>query len=70
MELPPDRRDAWLAARCGADDKLRGEVEALLSGLDHAERFFDPHAPVISRMRARPAPRRDGTSHRSVSRRA
>ena len=50
MELPRDRRDAWLAARCGADDKLRDEVEALLSGLDHAERFFDPHAPAISRM--------------------
>ena len=50
MELPGDRRDAWLAARCGADDRLRAEVDALLSGLDHAERFFDPQAPAISRM--------------------
>ena len=48
MELPPDRRDAWLAARCGADDQLRGEVEALLSGLDHADHFFDRQAPAIS----------------------
>ena len=50
MDLPPDRRDAWLAARCGADDELRDEVEALLSGLDHAERMFDPQAANISKM--------------------
>lgn len=50
MELPPDRRDAWLAARCGADEELRGEVDALLSGLDHAERMFDPQAATVARM--------------------
>jgi serine/threonine protein kinase len=50
MELPSDRRDAWLAARCGPDDQLRGEVEALLSGFDRAERFFDRQKPAISHM--------------------
>ncbi|MFN8574490.1 MAG: serine/threonine-protein kinase [Gemmatimonadaceae bacterium] len=50
IELPRERRSAFLAERCRGDEALQSEVEALLSGLDHAEQFFDPHAPAVSRM--------------------
>jgi len=39
--LPPDRRDEFLAARCGQDASLRAEICALLAHHDRAEDFLD-----------------------------
>lgn len=41
LDLPPDRRGGWLAARCGADEELRHEVEALLGALERPDRLLD-----------------------------
>src|SRR5215217_6116611 len=40
LELPPDRRAAWLDLRCGDDTVLRRELEALLSASD-SDGFLD-----------------------------
>jgi Tol biopolymer transport system component len=41
LDRDPDDRAAFLAAACGSDDTLRGEVEALLQHAPAAERFLD-----------------------------
>ncbi|MEP6495799.1 MAG: tetratricopeptide repeat protein [bacterium] len=37
IELAPAERPHWLAARCGADPRLRAEVEALIGGHERVE---------------------------------
>jgi eukaryotic-like serine/threonine-protein kinase len=44
LELPPERRGAFLAQACGGDAGLRAEVEALLSADSQAGAFLD--API------------------------
>lgn len=40
VKLPPESRRAYLDQVCGADDKLRGEVESLLAAHDAADGFL------------------------------
>src|SRR5688572_7680161 len=44
LEMPPDRRPAWLEERCGTDAALRREVERLLTAHDRTG-ILD--APVV-----------------------
>ncbi len=46
LELPADRRGAYLDQACGGDVALRGQVEALLRVHDDAGNFFDKLSPV------------------------
>src|SRR5260370_13574616 len=48
MELPPERRAAYVPAACAGDDPLRQRVEALLRAHESAETFMDSPA-VASR---------------------
>lgn len=52
LDLPPDRRSGWLAARCGADVTLRQEVEAMLSAFERPDGLLDngaaPFAPLAA----------------------
>jgi hypothetical protein len=38
LRLSPDQRAAWLSARCGGDDDLRGAVQRLLTDDERASR--------------------------------
>ena len=40
--VEPADRDAFLAARCGGDARLRADVEAMLASLDVPDEFLDP----------------------------
>src|SRR5208283_1333437 len=46
LELPADKRGAYLDQACAGDAALRGQVEALLRVHDEASNFFDKLAPV------------------------
>ena len=35
LEVPPDRREAFLVQACGADEDLRQEVASLISAHEH-----------------------------------
>lgn len=51
LDLPPERRDAFLRARCGNDHELRAEVESLLCAHDEAEGFLEtPPAAAAARL--------------------
>jgi eukaryotic-like serine/threonine-protein kinase len=50
LELPADRRGAYLDQACGGNTDLRQQVEELLQVHDEAGKFFDKLTPV-----ARPA---------------
>jgi WD40 repeat protein/serine/threonine protein kinase len=41
LELPPERRGAYLQEACGGDEALRGRVEALLRAHESAGTFMD-----------------------------
>ncbi|MEM7230052.1 MAG: serine/threonine-protein kinase, partial [Planctomycetota bacterium] len=41
LELPEDRRSAFVQSACGADDSLRAEVESLLRAYAEAGEFLD-----------------------------
>src|SRR5262245_33391914 len=43
-ELPPAEREDWLREQCGADEKLRGEVAALLEVMERATGFIETPA--------------------------
>ena len=47
VKLPPDRRAAYLDQACGADARLRAEIESLLHAHDNSGSFLDdvPAAP-------------------------
>ena len=49
LELPPERRAAYLLEACGGDDALRQRVEALLSAHESAEAFMDHPAVDLRR---------------------
>ncbi len=62
-ELPADRRDAYVAEACGADAKLRAEVNGLLADLEKAGSFLNAEAPATRELEAEfggPAPERPG----------
>jgi serine/threonine-protein kinase len=50
LDLAPERRGAWLAARCGADHGLRREVEQLLAGLERPDPMLDAGGARIARL--------------------
>ena len=60
LDLPPDRRGGWLAARCGADEDLRREVEALLAALDRPDRLLDGGAAPFAALAATLVPELGG----------
>ncbi len=49
IELPPERRAAYLHEACGGDDSLRQRVEALLRAHESAEAFMDRPAVELRR---------------------
>jgi eukaryotic-like serine/threonine-protein kinase len=49
VELPPERRAAYLREACGGDDSVRQRVEALLRAHESAEAFMDRPAVDLSR---------------------
>jgi eukaryotic-like serine/threonine-protein kinase len=49
LELPPERRAAYLQDACGGDDWLRQRVEALLRAHESAEAFMDRPAVELGR---------------------
>ena len=49
IELPPERRAAYLQEACGSDDSLRQRVEALLRAHESAEAFMDRPAVDLRR---------------------
>ena len=49
IELPPERRAAYLHEACGGDDSLRQRVEALLLAHESAEAFMDRPAVELRR---------------------
>ncbi len=49
LELPPERRAAYLHEACGGDDALRQRVEALLRAHESAELFMEHPAVDLSR---------------------
>jgi serine/threonine protein kinase len=60
--VDPADRDAFLASRCGADDALRREVEALISALNVPDEFLDPERVPTLDMAAVDGPLQPGTS--------
>ena len=60
--VDPADRDAFLASRCGADDDLRREVEALISALNVPDDFLDPERFPTLDMAAVDGPLQPGTS--------
>jgi serine/threonine protein kinase len=60
--VDPADRDAFLASRCGADDDLRREVEALISALNVPDDFLDPERVPTLDMAAVDGPLQPGTS--------
>jgi eukaryotic-like serine/threonine-protein kinase len=60
--VEPADRDAFLASRCGADDDLRREVEALISALNVPDDFLDPERVPTLDMAAVDGPLQPGTS--------
>jgi hypothetical protein len=42
--IPPEDREAWLAAQCGTDAALRAAVDAILAAVDAPGDFLDPAA--------------------------
>ena len=61
-DVDPADRDAFLASRCGADDDLRREVEALISALNVPDEFLDPERVPTLDMAAVDGPLQPGTS--------
>jgi tetratricopeptide (TPR) repeat protein len=49
IELPPERREAYLHEACGGDDSLRQRVEALLRAHESAQAFMDRPAVGLRR---------------------
>src|SRR6202142_3108492 len=49
LELPPERRPAYLIEACGGDDSLRQRVEALLRAHESVEAFMDHPAVDLRR---------------------
>ncbi len=49
IELPPERRAAYLHEACGGDDSLRQRVEALLRAHESAQAFMDHPAVELKR---------------------
>ncbi len=53
LDVPPDRRDEWLVARCGDDEALRREVDAMLLAFARPNPLLDGAARPIAALAAR-----------------
>ncbi len=53
LDLPPDRRDAFLEEACCEDVPLRQAVEKLLQGSEREDLFLDPRAARRGGLRQR-----------------
>lgn len=53
LDVPVDRRAPWLAKRCGSDDTLRREVEAMLASFERPNALLDGSAAPIAALAAR-----------------
>ena len=47
LSLPPEERDAWVVAACGADEEIKTEVQGLLAAHGHADGILDS-GPAVS----------------------
>lgn len=48
IALAPDARDAWIAAACGDDDRLRAKLERLLRADERAAHFLEQPPALIA----------------------
>jgi serine/threonine-protein kinase len=55
LDITPDRRDAWLSARCADDRELRAEVDALLAAHESPAGIFEQRLnPASTTLAAEP----------------
>ena len=52
LQEPESSRAAYVAARCGSDEELRGEVDSLLESTTKAAGLFESPTPLIAGARA------------------